>query len=82
MDARLWLLDLIHGPELAAPADEKRETDRKAIAELAEWVLRRICRVVGGGHSPGPYPLDIGTRMCERSAFRSPLGLAYDQLFE
>jgi hypothetical protein len=26
--ARLWLLDLIHGPEPPTPADEKREVER------------------------------------------------------
>ena len=26
--ARLWLFDLIHGPEPPTPADEKRQADR------------------------------------------------------
>ena len=28
-DARLWLFDLMHGPEPPIPADEQREGDRK-----------------------------------------------------
>jgi alkylation response protein AidB-like acyl-CoA dehydrogenase len=40
---------------------------KTAIAELAESVLHRICRVIGGGtRSPVPRPLAIGSRMCAR----------------
>jgi hypothetical protein len=28
-DVRLWLFELIHGPEASTRADETRETDRK-----------------------------------------------------
>jgi hypothetical protein len=35
MDARLWLFDLMHGPEPPTPADEKREADRKGLGALA-----------------------------------------------
>ena len=31
MDARLWLFELMHGPEAAARADETRETDRERL---------------------------------------------------
>jgi hypothetical protein len=48
---------------------------KMAISGLAEWVLRRIGRVIVAGRSPGPRPLDIGTRMCERSAFCVPVGI-------
>jgi hypothetical protein len=33
MDARLWLFELIHGPEAATRADETRETDRERLQE-------------------------------------------------
>jgi hypothetical protein len=37
-DARLWLFELIHGPEASTRADETRETDRerlqKAFSEI------------------------------------------------
>jgi hypothetical protein len=29
--ARLWLFDLIHGPEPETPADEEREADRERL---------------------------------------------------
>ena len=29
--ARLWLFDVIHGPELPTPADEKREADHERL---------------------------------------------------
>jgi hypothetical protein len=31
--ARLWLIDVIHGPEAQTPADEKREADRERLQE-------------------------------------------------
>jgi hypothetical protein len=31
MVARLWLFDLIHGPEPQTPADEKREADHERL---------------------------------------------------
>jgi hypothetical protein len=31
MDARLWLFDLMNGPEPATRADEARETDRERL---------------------------------------------------
>jgi len=38
VDARLWLVELIHGPEASTRADETRETDRerlqKAFSEI------------------------------------------------
>ena len=38
MDARLWLFELMHGPEASTRADETRETDRerlqKAFSEI------------------------------------------------
>jgi len=42
---------------------------KTAIAELAESVLQRICRVIVAVHSPGPRRSATGSRMCERSAF-------------
>jgi len=33
MDARLWLFELVHGPEAATRADETRETDRERLQE-------------------------------------------------
>jgi hypothetical protein len=34
MDARLWLLELLHGSEPLTPADQKREADRKGLEVL------------------------------------------------
>ena len=42
---------------------------KSAIAELAESVLRRICRILGGGTFSRSSPFGYGTRMYERSAF-------------
>jgi hypothetical protein len=34
MDARLWLFELMHGPEPQTAADENREADRKGLEVL------------------------------------------------
>ena len=34
IDVRLWLFDLMHGPEAATRADEARETDRARLDVL------------------------------------------------
>ena len=53
-----------------------------AVAELAESVLRRICRVIGGGtfsrSSPYGYWLEDVRAL---GILRPPWGLSYDQLF-
>ena len=47
---------------------------KTAIVELAESVLRRISKVIGGGTSFDPRRSDIGTKTCARSAFCARLG--------
>jgi len=57
----------------------KTETDNSAQCKrrlrLRSWRSRFFAGSAGSlaeGRSPGPRPLDIGTRMCERSAFYVP----------
>jgi len=55
---------------------------KTAIAELAESVLQRICRVIGGGTFSRSSPFGYWFEDVRALGFlRPPLGLAYDQLF-
>jgi alkylation response protein AidB-like acyl-CoA dehydrogenase len=56
---------------------------KTAIAELAESVLRRISRVIGGGTFSRSSPFGYWYEDVRALGFlRPPLGLAYHQLFE
>jgi hypothetical protein len=56
---------------------------KTAIAELAESVLRRISRVIGGGTFSRSSPFGYWYEDVRALGFlRPPLGLTYDQLFE
>ena len=37
--ARLWLIDVIHGPEAQTPADEKREAGRERLQKASPRAL-------------------------------------------
>ena len=55
---------------------------KTAIAELAESVLRRICRVIGGGTFSRSSPFGYWLEDVRALGFlRPPWGLAYDRLF-
>ena len=55
---------------------------KTAIAELAESVLQRICRVIGGGTFSRSSPFGYWHEDVRALGFlRPPLGLSYDQLF-
>ena len=56
---------------------------KTAIAELAESVLRRISKVIGGGTFSRSSPFGYWYEDVRALGFlRPPLGLSYDQLFE
>ena len=38
MDARLWLFELMHGPEASTRADETRETDRERLENASSGI--------------------------------------------
>ena len=56
---------------------------KEAVAQLAETVMLRICKVIGGGsysrHSPFGYWLQSVRAL---GFLRRPWGLAFDQIFE
>jgi hypothetical protein len=55
---------------------------KTAIAELAESVLHRICKVIGGGTFSRSSPFGYWCEDVRALGFlRPPWGLAYDQLF-
>jgi alkylation response protein AidB-like acyl-CoA dehydrogenase len=55
---------------------------KTAIAELAESMLGRICKVIGGGTFSRSSPFGFWYQDVRALGFlRPPLGLAYDQLF-
>jgi len=37
---------------------------KEAVAQLAETVMLRICKVMGGGATPAAYPSAIGSKRC------------------
>ncbi|MCC6169926.1 MAG: acyl-CoA/acyl-ACP dehydrogenase [Caldilineaceae bacterium] len=84
-----WLIQQAFEGMLAAVETQKPTAVREvlqgktAIAELAETVLRRICRVVGGGsfarHSPFGFWLEDVRAL---GFLRPPWGLAYENLFK
>jgi hypothetical protein len=55
---------------------------KTAIAELAESMLGRICKVIGGGTFSRSSPFGYWYQDVRALGFlRPPFGLAYDQLF-
>jgi hypothetical protein len=38
MNARLWLFELMHGPEASTRADETRETDRERLENASSGI--------------------------------------------
>jgi alkylation response protein AidB-like acyl-CoA dehydrogenase len=86
--ARGWLIQQAYEGMLRAMEQDRdrrlRAVQAKtAIAELAESVLRRIGRVIGGGTFSQSSPFGHWYEDVRALGFlRPPLGLAYDQLFE
>ena len=56
---------------------------KEAVAQLAETVMQRICKVIGGGsysrHSPFGYWLQDVRAL---GFLRPPWGLAFDHIFQ
>lgn len=83
-----WLIQQAYEGVLRA-AEEGRDVARssllgkEAIAELAESVMLRICKVIGGGsysrHSPFGFWLEDVRAL---GFLRPPWGFAYDRIFE
>jgi hypothetical protein len=44
MDARLWLFELMHGPDPLTSADQKREADRKQLQRALSEIDILTCR--------------------------------------
>lgn len=82
-----WLIEQAYQGMLRA-VEENRDALRsalrgkEAIAELAESVLSRVCRVVGGGTFSRSSPFAFWYEDVRALGFlRPPWGLAFDQLF-
>jgi alkylation response protein AidB-like acyl-CoA dehydrogenase len=82
-----WLIHQAYDGMLRA-VEEDRDALRsalqgkEAIAELAESVLARICKVIGGGTFSRSSPFAFWYEDVRALGFlRPPWGLAYDQLF-
>ena len=83
-----WLIQQAYEGVLRA-TEERRDVARnsllgkEAIAELAESVLLRMCKVIGGGsysrHSPFGFWLEDVRAL---GFLRPPWGFAYDRIFE
>jgi alkylation response protein AidB-like acyl-CoA dehydrogenase len=87
VELEFWLIEQAYQGMLRAieQRDQAARSSRLAkasIAELAESVLGRVCRVVGGGaysrHSPFGFWLEDVRAL---GFLRPPWGLAFDQLF-
>ena len=61
----------------------RAEQAKTVITELAESVLRRVCRVIGGGTFSRSSPFGHWLEDVRALGFflRPPWGLSYDQLF-
>jgi alkylation response protein AidB-like acyl-CoA dehydrogenase len=86
-ELELWLIQQAYEGMLRAVEEGQDSRTRAvqaktAIAELAESVLQRICRVIGGGTFSRSSPFGHWFEDVRALGFlRPPLGLAYDQLF-
>jgi len=82
-----WLIEQAYEGMLRA-MEEGRDSRlrsvqaKTAIAEMAESVLARICRIIGGGTLSRSSPFGYWYEDVRALGFlRPPWGLAYDQLF-
>ena len=82
-----WLIEQAYEGMLRA-VEESRDSRlravqaKTAIAELAESMLHRICRVIGGSSYSRASPFGYWLEDVRALGFlRPPLGLSYDQLF-
>jgi len=82
-----WLIQQAYEGMLRAMEQDRDRRFRAvqaktAIAELAESVLQRICRVIGGGTFSRSSPFGYWYEDVRALGFlRPPLGLSYDQLY-
>ena len=82
-----WLIQqayegMLRAMEAAQDGALRSVQAKTAIAELAESVLRRICRVIGGGTFSRSSPFGYWLEDVRALGFlRPPWGLAYDRLF-
>ena len=82
-----WLIEqayegMLRAMEAAQDSRLRTVQAKTAIAELAESVLRRICRVIGGGTFSRSSPFGYWLEDVRALGFlRPPWGLAYDRLF-
>lgn len=87
VEQEAWLVQQAYAGLLrAVEAGERGARDgqlaKLAIAELAESILTRICRVVGGGAYSRSSPFGFWLEDVRALGFlRPPWGLAYDRLF-
>jgi hypothetical protein len=83
-----WLIQQAYEGMLRAVEDDQDSLHvvlqgETAIAELAESVTRRICRVIGGGTFSRHTPFGFWFEDVRALGFlRPPWALAYDNLFE
>ena len=82
-----WLIEQAYEGMLRAVEDGRDSRlhtvqAKTAIAELAESVMHRICRVIGGGSFSRASPFGYWFEDVRALGFlRPPLGLSYDRLF-
>ena len=82
-----WLIQqayegMLRAMEAAQDSALRSVQAKTAIAELAESVLRRICRVIGGGTFSRSSPFGYWHEDVRALGFlRPPWGLSYERLF-
>ena len=83
-----WLIQqayegMLRSVEQAGSGNRETRLGKAAVAELAESIMLRICKVVGGGsysrHSPHGFWLEDVRAL---GFLRPPWGLAFDQIFQ
>jgi alkylation response protein AidB-like acyl-CoA dehydrogenase len=89
VEIETWLIRQAYEGMLRAVEEQRATASREvlqgktAIADLAESVLRRICRIMGGGTFARHAPFGFWLEDVRALGFlRPPWGLAYDNLFK
>ncbi len=82
-----WLINqayegMLRSVEQATSGSRETRVGKTAVAELAESVMLRICKVVGGGSYSRHSPYGLWLEDVRSLGFlRPPWGLAFDQIF-
>ena len=69
IEIECWLIHqayegMLSSVETGEGGTQDTRSGKEAVAQLAETVMLRICKVMGGGATPVAHPLAIGSKRC------------------